>query len=130
MSVQTASQGVSVVDVMTAVAWRPNPGDTLTGAVVHREMRTTEFGTYPVVFLDNGEGALVAVHAFHTTLKDGFKEAAPSRGEFISVTYAGLKESNKRKDSKGEPVEYHHYAVYRPDETVDAGDLDWDNVPF
>lgn len=127
----TVSQSVSVVDVMMATAWRPNPGDTLTGAVVHRELRTTEHGTYPVVyFAVDGIDGLIAVHAFHTTLKDGFKELAPTRGEFVSITYAGMKESNKRTDSKGEPVEYHHYAVYRPDETIESGDMGWDDVPF
>lgn len=126
------NQGVSVVDVMMATAWRPNPGDTLTGALVHREVRTTEYGTYPVVFFAvEGVDGLIAVHAFHTTLKDGFKTLAPTRGEFVSITYAGMKASNSRSDKSGDPVEYHHYAVYRPGDTVDAAsDMDWDAPGF
>lgn len=122
---------VSLLDVALATAWRPQPGDTLTGALAHRELRTTEHGTYPVVYIADGDTeTLTAVHAFHTTLKDGLKELAPQRGSFISITYAGTKESNKRKDAQGEPVEYHHYVVVDPDATVEESTLDWDDVPF
>lgn len=125
------NQHVSVVDIMMATAWRPNPGDTLTGAVVHREIRTTEHGTYPIVYIDaDTVDGLIAVHAFHQTLRDGLKELAPSRGEIISITYGGRKESNKRQDAKGEPVEYHHYAVYNPEDTVETSELDWDSPDF
>jgi hypothetical protein len=73
----------------------------------------------------------VAVHAFHQTLKDGFKALAPQRGQFVSITYAGLKESNKRTDKDGEKVEYHHYVVIDPDATVDTTDsMDWDTPDF
>lgn len=127
----TVNPEVSVVDVMMAQAWRPNPGDTLTGALVHRDLRTTEHGTYPVVYLaPEGWDGLIAVHAFHTTLKDGFKTLAPTRGEFISITYAGMKASNSRKDKNGDPVEYHHYAVYRPGDTVEDTGMDWDTPEF
>ena len=123
------THAVSVVDVMLASAWRPEEGDTLTAAVVHREIRTGgEYGNYPIVYMDRNDGnPLVAVHAFHQTLKDGLKELAPTRGQIISITYAGKKASNKRVDSKGEPVEYHHYAVYNPESNVDGGDLNWDD---
>lgn len=115
---------VSTVDIATAPAWRPTPGDNLTGALAHREMRTTEFGTYPIVYIAaDGDNPLVAVHAFHQTLKDGLKELAPQRGSFVSITYVGTKES---KDER----EYHHYVVVDPDATVDEGEIDWDNVPF
>jgi hypothetical protein len=119
---------VSVLDIALATAWRPEPGDTLTGAVAHMEKRTTEFGTYPVVYIDQ-DGALVAVHAFHQTLRDGFKALAPSRGDFVTITYAGVKASNKRTDSKGEAVEYHHYVVIDPDSTVDGSEIKWDDEP-
>lgn len=119
---------VSILDIALASAWRPNVGDTLTGAVAHMERRTTEFGTYPVVFIDH-EGTLTAVHAFHQTLRDGFKELAPNRGDFVSITYAGTKESNKRTDGKGDPVEYHHYVVVDPDSVVDGSDISWDDDP-
>lgn len=120
---------VSVVDIMLATAWRPKEGDTLTGAVVHREIRRGgEYGNYPIVYIDTNQGgALTAVHCFHQTLKDGLRELAPTRGEIISITYAGKKESNKRTDSKGEPVEYHHYAVYDPESSVDGTEISWDD---
>jgi hypothetical protein len=119
---------VSVVDIATAPAWRPEIGDNITGAVAHREMRNTEYGTYPIVYIDV-DGQLRAVHAFHQTLKDGLKEMAPQRGDFVSITYVGTKES-KNVDSKGNPREYHHYVVVDPDSVVDGTELDWDDVPF
>lgn len=124
-----SGQSPSVVDVMLSAAWRPKPGDTLTGAVVRRELRTGgEYGNYPIVYMDRKDGSpLVAVHAFHQTLRDGLKELAPARGDIISITYAGQKESNKRVDSKGNPVEYHHYAVYDPESSFDDGVIEWND---
>jgi hypothetical protein len=122
---------VSMVDIALATAWRPKPGDKLTGAVAHRDTRTTEYGTYPVVYIaPEGDGPLYAVHAFHTTLKDGLKELAPQRGQFIEIHYLGEKDSGKRVDKEGEPVSYHHYVVVDPDASVDQSDIDWDDVPF
>lgn len=122
---------VSMLEVATAVAWRPAPGDNLTGAVAHRDLRTTEYGTYPVLYIaTESDGPLVAVHAFHTTLKEGLKELAPQRGTFVSITYVGEKDSGKRKDSAGEAVSYHHYVVVDPDAVVDTVELDWADVPF
>lgn len=122
---------VSMIDVAMAQAWRPNPGNTLVGALAHREMRTTEYGTYPVVYIQKEEtGELFAIHAFHQTLKDGLKTLAPQRGSFVSITYAGLKESNTRKDSKGDVVSYHHYIVVDPDAALDDSELDWDSPDF
>jgi hypothetical protein len=121
-----------MADIMLAVAWRPNPGDTLTGALVHKQKRTGgEYGDYTICYFDlNNGGPLLAVHAFHQTLKDGLKELAPARGDFVSITYAGTKESNKRVDSKGEPVAYHHYAVYDPESTIgETADI-WDEADF
>lgn len=119
---------VDTLAVALAPAWRPNPGDTITGALAHRDTRVTEYGTYPVVYIDV-EGSLVAVHAFHQTLKDGLKELKPQRGDFVSITYAGEKES-KNTDSKGEKRTYHHYVVLDPDSEIDGGEMDWDDVPF
>jgi hypothetical protein len=122
---------VSVLEVAMANAWRPDPGTTLVGALAHREVRTSEFGTYPIVYIAvEGSEELVAVHAFHQTLRDGLKELAPQRGQFISITYVGEKES-KNEDSRGNKRTYHHYVVVDPDDSVDStSDLDWDNVPY
>lgn len=121
---------VSILDLAMAEAWRPIPGTTLVGALAHREIRTTEYGTYPVVFIaEEGSDKLIAVHAFHQTLKDGLKEMAPQRGQFVSITYVGEKDS-KNTDAKGDPRSYHHYVVCDPDDVVDASDLSWDDVPF
>jgi hypothetical protein len=122
---------VTVLELAMAEAWRPTPGSNLTGALAHREMRTTEHGTYPLVYIANSEtDTLVAVHAYHQTLKDGLKELAPQRGSFVSITYVGEKES-KNTDSKGENRVYHHYVVVDPDAVLDdSSQLEWDDVPF
>lgn len=122
---------VSMIDVAMAQAWRPEVGETLVGAVAHREPRTTDYGTYPVIYIeDSTTGNLVAVHAFHQTLLEGFKSLAPQRGQFVSITYAGEKDSNTRKDSKGDAVSYHHYVVVDPDAELEQGELDWDSPDF
>jgi hypothetical protein len=113
---------VDTLAIALAPAWRPNPGDTLVGAVAHRELRTTDYGTYPIVYID-ADGTLTAVHAFHQTLLDGLKALKPGRGQFVSLTYVGKKES---KDDK----EYHHYVVVDPDASVDQTDINWDDVSF
>lgn len=120
-----------VVDVMLATAWKPQPGETLTGALVHKELRTGgDYGDYVVAYFDDGSGTLTAVHCFHQTLRDGLKELNPTRGEFVSVTYAGEKDSNKRRDKDGAPVVYHHYAVYDPASTIEEAASNWDDIPF
>jgi hypothetical protein len=123
---------VSYTDILMATAWRPLPGDTLTGAFVHRDVRRGgEYGDYMICYFDKNDGSpLVAVHAFHQTLKDGLKELAPDKGDIISITYAGQKVSNKRVDSKGRAVEYHHYGVYNPEAAVESADMSWDSPDF
>jgi hypothetical protein len=121
---------VDTIAIAMAAAWRPQPGQNLTGAVAHREIRTTEYGTYPVIYIaDADSDSLVAVHAFHQTLRDGFKELAPQRGQFVSITYVGEKES-KTLDAKGSPRTYHHYVVVDPDSVLDSAELDWDSPDF
>lgn len=127
---------VSMIDIALAAAWHPTPGEELRGFLVHRELRTTEFGTYPIVYIApegvdvDKPGSLVAVHAFHQTLKEGLKTLAPQRGSLVSITYAGEKDSNTRTNSKGEAVTYHHYVVVDPDAEVEQSELDWDDPDF
>jgi hypothetical protein len=113
--------------VATAKAWMPKAGDEVTGTLVHVTGRTSEYGTYPVVYLepvdkDGVIGEMIAIHAFHTTLNEGFKELAPARGSTVWVAYHGLKESRGRKDKDGKPVEYHHYTVLDPTAEVVSND--------
>lgn len=119
-----------LTDVATAKAWMPQPGDDVTGVMRHVAGRTTEYGTYPVVYLEPVDeegniGEMIAIHAFHTTLKDGLKELAPARGSTLRIIYHGTVESRKRKDSKGEAVSYHHYTVVDP-----SGELETSDDPF
>jgi hypothetical protein len=73
-----------------AEAWRPTPGARLIGTAVDIDSRETEFGTYPVITLREDEsGNEVAVHAFHTVLKNAFARRPPRIGERLGVRYLG-----------------------------------------
>lgn len=125
MTDTTVSNGVSAMDIALAEAWRPEPDEELRAFVVHREVRTTEYGTYPIVYMqrqNSPDSKLVAVHAFHQTLKDGLVTLAPQRGELVSITYLGKKE--------GKDNTYHHYVVVNPEEVVSQDALAWDDPAF
>ena len=117
------------VRIESAHAWRPVPGSILEGFLVAVVKRTSEYGTYPVLIIDDGENeALHAFHAFHSISRDKLRELKPARGERITIAYPGPQESRKRKDANGNPVTYHPYIIYcpdRPDE--DVSEYDWDN---
>lgn len=76
----------------TAEAWKPGPGDKLTGVIVDVDSRTTEFGTYPILTVVADDGREVAVHAFHTVLKNELAKRAPRIGERIGLKYLGKSE--------------------------------------
>lgn len=113
--------------IATAPAWRPTPGEKITGNLVHRDFRETEYGTYAVVYIADDESGIHAVHAFHTTLKDGLKALKPKRGSEVSITYLGEAESRQRKEKDGSPVKYHHYVVVDPNAVLDSEDIIWDD---
>ena len=75
-----------------AEAWKPQSGEKLIGVVVDVDSRTTEFGTYPIVTLSTDAGDEVAVHAFHTVLKNEFAKRQPRLGERIGIKYLGRSE--------------------------------------
>jgi hypothetical protein len=72
-----------------AEAWRPEAGAMVIGTVVDVDSRTTEFGTYPIVTLRTEAGDEVAVHGFHTVLKNEFSKRPPRPGERLGVKYLG-----------------------------------------
>src|SRR5690348_14851175 len=95
--------------IRSAKAWRPEPGDTITGSVVKVIGRTSEFGSYPIAVLDTGSKEYTAVHMFHTLLREQAKDVKLSSGHDVSIAYVGRVESKKRRDADGKPVKYHNY---------------------
>jgi hypothetical protein len=117
------------VRIEAAHAWRPEAGAVLEGHLVAVVKRTSEYGTYPVLVIDDGVNeSFHAFHAFHSISRDKLKTLKPARGEKITIAYAGQQASRTRKDKDGEPVEYHSYIIYCPDrEEEDPGEYDWDD---
>ncbi len=95
----------------SATSWRPGPGDVLRGHMVTVEARTTEYGTYPAVYVELEDGTLAVAHAFHTVLKEELKRVKPNPGDYIEMVYLGQQDSAKRKDAGGKPVRTHVYSV-------------------
>jgi hypothetical protein len=115
---QLAAQG--------AKGWKPEPGDTLTGVVVGiTPSNPGEYGIYPIVTIRKDDGELVALHAFHATLKNRLIEKRPVAGEVIAVQFHGERES-KKEDSRGRKRTYNSYAVVvdRPDSEANTS---WDS---
>jgi len=104
-----------------AAGWRPNPGDVLIGEVVELGEREGFAGVrYPLVTVRTEAGEHVAVHGFHTVLRDELARAQPRVGDTLGVAYHGLVEKG---DSK--------YELYRmkvvPTDASDPsrGEPDW-----
>ena len=109
------------VRIETATAWRPEPGDTITGTVVTIRARETEYGKHPVVILNTGEENYTAVHAFHGVLKNKLFELKPGPGTRLTVGYQG------KVDGKERP--YHSYTAFDPDASYEAEEFNWDDDP-
>lgn len=125
----TADEIARKIALASAPAWRPNPGDTLlnpTVVGVRKGGVGGEYGTYPILVVESTDGDILAIHAFHTLLRDRLAEIKPTPGTVIeSITYLGEKITNASagKDEKDQ-TSYHHYVVTMAgDET--AEEYDW-----
>lgn len=99
-----------------AEAWRPEPGEILSGTIVSIDMRASEYGPYPGVTVKPLGGEPVVFHAFRTVAKNELKRLKPSVGDMIAVAYLGA--------AKG--TDYHGYKIRVSREVGD--DFDWDAV--
>ena len=106
----------------TAKAWRPEPGDTLAYEVVQLKMGADAgYGTYPIIVgknMDTGEP--VAIHAFHTMLREGLRDAGCDIGKRLITSYIGEETKNK-PNAKGEFEKYHMY--YTEEINLDATEV-------
>jgi hypothetical protein len=83
------------LDLESAEGWNPEEGDTLIGAVISiKASSPNEYGIYPIVTVATENGN-VAVHCFHSILKNALLEARPAVGERIAIAYLGMKHSKK-----------------------------------
>lgn len=107
-----------------APAWRPEPNTTIKAVVIDRQMGGIPqdqggFGRYPIVTYrvmispdsKTEIGTNVAVHCFHTTLRERLAELKTDNGSVQWLTYVGERISNTRKDSAGNPQKYYLYDV-------------------
>lgn len=118
-----------------ARAWRPAKDRTsdemLSGTLVAITRRGDdgEYGAYPCLVIDTGEPSFRAFHAFHTVAQQELKKLKPTPGESITIVAHPRVQANKRKDSKGDPVEYDPYTIFNPDHIADKpaiNEWDWD----
>ena len=122
-----------------AIAWRPNPGDTINGTIVVITPRESPFGgKYPCVILDTGADQLVAIHAFHGVLLNELKEMKAAPGLNIAIHYGGKREHNTALDGDGNKRKYHGYSVVPADGaeletwdfTADTATTDEETIPY
>ncbi len=102
----------------TAPAWMPEVGQSVFGEVIALKMgMSPAFGNqepkpYPIIVLRTEYGP-VSLHAFHTLLRDGFKEIGLHMGQRVGVSYDGTKLKNTARDTPEEkrvPTDY--YEMY------------------
>lgn len=100
-----------------ATAWKPQPGETITGKVVEAGMIDPNGkGKYLCVTLERSDGELYALHCFHQVLRNEIARARPKVGyDVITVTYNGKKEG-------GSFGGYNSYSV----SGGQAKEVDWD----
>jgi hypothetical protein len=107
-----------------ARAWRPDQDDEalLVGEVVDIDSGSSEYqGTYPILTVRKDDGEEVAVHAFHTVLKNELVRQRPKAGERIGIKFLG--EQATKPGSL-----YKSFIGYRVKVDRAAGDYDWSQV--
>jgi hypothetical protein len=94
----TPGEDYADLDAMVQVdaePWMPKSGDRLFGVVLGVETADySEYGEYPIVFIQTPDGTEVAFHAFHTVAKTAILRADPRPGNRIGIMYKGQKEGS------------------------------------
>lgn len=73
--------------------WKPQPGDMLIGTILEIGTATSTYGEYPLIVVD-ADGGPVAVHAFHSVLRNELKRLSPSEGDRLGIKYLGRVQGN------------------------------------
>jgi hypothetical protein len=82
--------------------WDPEPGDTLAGVVVSRSTRSSDYGSYPVVEIDDGD-EVVEFRAYRTVARREVERHDVGIGDVIAVKYLG--------EITGTDSTYHGYRI-------------------
>lgn len=110
---------MSLLDQLNAdypEAWRPDPGESILGEVVEISSRETEYGRYRIIVLKrDGDGARLAIHAFHQVLEQELARIQPQIGHRIGIKYLGKPEGK-------------NYASYRA-ATENPAAVEWEKPP-
>lgn len=72
--------------------WRPEVGDVVIGTIDEVTTGNGDFGEYPLLIIEKADGEFIAVHAFHSVLRNEIESLQPSEGDEIGVKYLGKKE--------------------------------------
>ncbi|MEK6250660.1 MAG: hypothetical protein AABM43_01745 [Actinomycetota bacterium] len=99
-----------------AEAWVPAVGDVIRGKVTEVSSRSGEYGDYPIVTLKTDDGE-IAVHGFHTALRNQFAELNVQSGDSIGIMYRG------RVKNRAGDREFESYRVKQMNGTGSA--FDW-----
>lgn len=103
-----------------AVGWRPEPGDKLIGTIISIDEGTSgEWGPYPLLEVEQGDGTCIALHAFHSVLRNAIASKRPQVGDTIGVKYIG------KVNPKGGGNAYENYRV-QIERAAGAPEIDWD----
>ena len=107
----------------TAPAWRPDQGDDdlLVGTVVDIDRGTSDYEPYPLLTIIKEDGTEVAVHAFHTVLKNELIRQQPQLGERIGIKYLGEQQTKPGSRFKS-------FIGYRVKVDRAAGEFDWSKI--
>jgi hypothetical protein len=85
------------------VGWLPNPGDKIAGTVVDITMATSRWGAYPLVTLETSSGKLIAIHCFHTVLKNEvgrkIEQDRLNVGDLMAVAYRGEGDAKEGREA-------------------------------
>jgi len=134
--------------MLTAPAWKPEPGDILTARLVmtRRGGMDSEYGVYPILIFAPIDGfpfptdqGYVAFHAFHTIVKAALVEyrPKPSENPVMTVRYTGRVQFGVTVQGDDGPVyverkdksDYEAYTVLMGDGSdIAVDDFDWDDA--
>ena len=108
-----------------APGWRPSEGDELVGELIETDTRQAEHGDYPVLTFQTDDDARVAVHAFHSVLRNGLAKLSPQVGDRVVIRYLGTKISR----STGRTFHAYRVSSDGPPKPFDWGRFGGDSNP-
>lgn len=94
------------LEAPAAEGWRPEVGEALIGKVIDTDTATAGgYGEYPLLIIQDLKDAkaVVAVHAFHTVLRNLVAKKNPQVGDIVAIKFLG---TDKTKGSDQDFANY------------------------